>query len=394
MRETILFFGYSEWSNWRGHHDLAIEFSKNNRVAFVEVMPRYDYFSLNGLKSIFKKLLDNHPRRLTDNLIVLPSIPMLPYALPIFSKIWRKKIAKLSIRLSKILESLYINKRLKRLGWRPTILMFCEAFDLFYVGRFRESISFYRTYDEITNFFSNQYIADVIDDIEVKNIHKVDLVFASSRAQYEKRKSIHPNVFLIPNAANFDHFHGGFEDKLPKPMDLQNIPRPIIGFAGTFDFRVDLALMEAVARSHPEWTVAIIGPVRKYSTKDWKKGIGSLKVLKNIHFLGSRDYSALPTYMKYFDVGIIPFLINDVTNTMYPYKLHEYLAAGLPVVSTELHELKPFDSIVRLATTKEEFIDMIEEELKTNSYSKSKKRIKIATQNSWTMKAEQMNCQV
>ncbi len=390
MSETILFFGYSEWSNWRGHHDLAIEFSKINRVAFVEVMSRYDYFSLNGLKSIFKKLLDNHPRRLTDNLVVLPSIPILPYALPIFSKIWRKKIAILSIRLSKKLQAWYSKRQLKALSWNPTIVIFCEAFDLFHAGCFGESISCYRTYDEITNFFSNRYIADVIDDIEVNYIHKAELVFASSRAQYEKRKPLHPNVFLIPNAANFTHFHMAFEDSLAKPQDLQEISSPIIGYVGVFDFRIDLGLIEKVARSYPGWSVVFIGPVREYLFREWQEGVLKLNKLQNIYFLGTRDFKFLPAYMKYFDVCTIPFLINNITNTMYPYKLHEYLATGSPVVSTDLYELKPLEGVVRRGKSKEEFINMLKEELQTNSASKAEKRIEVARQNSWAVRAEQM----
>ncbi len=390
MKETILFFGYSEWSNWRGHHDLVVEFSKNNRVAFVEVMPRYNCFSIRGSKSFVKKLFDNHAKRINDNLIIFPSISMLPYALPIFSKIWRKKIAELSIKLSKKLQSLYINKQLKILGWRPSILMFCEAFDLFHVGRFGESISCYRTYDEITNFFSNQYIADVIGDIEVKNIHKVDLVFAASEAQYKKRKPLNPNVFLVPNAANFWHYNKALRDELERPSDIKNVSSPVIGLISTIDFRIDFSLLGAIAKSHPEWSLILIGPVREYSNEEWRENVRSLRSLRNVHLLGQRDFRLLPAYMKYFDIGIIPFLVTPVTNTMYPYKLHEYLAAGLPVVSTELDELEPFRGIICLARSKEEFIEMIEEELRTNSAPKRKKRIEVASQNSWTVRAEQM----
>ncbi len=390
MKDSILFLAYSEWSNWRGHHDLVKEVSKSNRVAFIEVMPRHGAERAKNFDDYLKSYLAGKAKFISDNLVVISSPPMLPYALPIISKIWRKQIAELSIKLSKRLHSWYIKKQLKSLGWNPKIVIFCEAFDLFHVGRLGESIYCYRTYDEIKLFFSNQYIADVIDDIEKKNIHKVDFIFTASKAQYEKRESIHPNVFLIPNAADFTHFHRAFKDNLPRPLDLQNIPYLIIGFVGTFDFRIDLELIESVARTHPEWSIVIVGPVREYSMEGWRKDIRSLKMFKNVHFLGNRDFKNLPSYMKYFDVGIIPFLVNSQTNTMYPYKLHEYLAAGLPVVSTNLYELKPFEGIVRLAKSKDEFINMIGEELQTNSTLKMKKRIEVASQNSWAVRAEQM----
>ncbi|OHB70912.1 MAG: hypothetical protein A2W17_03985 [Planctomycetes bacterium RBG_16_41_13] len=390
MKHTILFFAYSEWSNWRGHHDLVMELSNNNRVAFIEVMPRYGGKGAKKFSDYLRNYRNGEAKFISDNLVVIPSPPMMPYALPIISKIWRKKIAELSIKLSKKLQSWYVKKRIRDLGWDPTIVIFCEALDLSNAGQFGESIYCYRTYDEIANFFSNRYIADVIDEIEGKNIHKVDIVFASSKAQLEKRKALHPRVFLVPNAGNFRHYNKAVTDKLERPSDIKNILPPIIGLISTIDFRIDFALLEAVAKSHSEWSLVIIGPLREYSFEGWKESINNLKSLCNVHFLGKRDFRVLPAYMKCFDIGIIPFLVNPVTNTMYPYKLHEYLAAGLPVVSTDLHELEPFKEIVRLAKSKDEFIKLIEEELQTNSLSKIQKRIEAASQNDWAVRAEQM----
>lgn len=392
MKETILFLAYSEWSNWRGHHDLVLEFSGNNRVIFVEPMPRYRGEGAKSFADYLRGYLNvnGKARAISNNLVVIPSPPMLPYALPVVSRIWRKEIAELSIKLSKRLQSWYITRQLKRLRFKPTIVIFCEAFDLVNAGRLGKGIYCYRTYDEITNFFSNQYTSDVIDDIEKKYIHKVDLVFASSQAQYEKRKMLHKRVFLVPNAASFWRYNRAITDELEKPSDIKNISSPIIGLISTFDFRMDFALLEAIAKSHSQWSLVIIGPTREYSPKAWKQGVNHLRSLKNIHFLGQRDVEVLPAYMKHFDVGIIPFIVNSVTNTMYPYKLHEYLAAGLPVVSTNLYELKPFERIIRLASSKEEFINMIEEELRTDSSLKRRKRIEIANQNSWEVRAEQI----
>ncbi|MFC1815841.1 glycosyltransferase [Thermodesulfobacteriota bacterium] len=390
MKETILFIAYSEWSDWRGDNDLYLSFAGNHLVVFVEVMPRYDCFTIKGLKSFIERFFIIQPFRINDNLIVFPSVSMLPFALPKLSKIWRKKIAELSIKLSKKLQILFIKKQLKALGIQPTILIVSEPFDFYLVGEFCEKISCYRVYDEITNFYSNAFISDLIGDIEKSNIHRVNMVFASSKAQYENRKSIHPNVFLIPNAANFTHFNKASKDKLPRPTDLKDISSPIIGFVGTFDFRIDLKLIESVARSKPEWSIVVVGPIREYSMEDWRKGIRRLNKLENIHFLGARDFKHLPDYMKYFDVCMIPFLVNDVTNTMYPCKLHEYLATGSPVVSTDLHELKPFQEIVPLAESKNEFIKMIEEELQTDSPLRLKERINVALQNSWSIRSEQI----
>jgi len=392
VKHTILFFAYSEWANRRGHHDLVLELAGKNRVAFIEVMPRYGEARARNAGDYVGNYFNGRTQTISDNLVVIPSPPMMPYALPIVSSIWRKQFAQLSIRLSKKIQARYIKKKIRELGWEPTMVICCEAFDLLHTGRFGKGVYCYRTYDEIGNFFSNRYIADVIDELEVKNMHKVDFVFASSRAQFEKRKALHPHIFLVPNAGNFRHYNEAVTNGVKRPVDIGDIPSPIIGLVSVIDFRIDLALLKAVALAHPEWSLVLVGPVRDYSFEGWEENISGLRSLQNVYFLGRRDFKSLPAYMKYFDVGLIPFQVTPATNTMYPYKLHEYLAAGLPVVSTDLYELRPHRDVVRLAGSGDEFIRAVEEELEADSDMKKQKRMEVARQNDWAARAEQMLC--
>jgi glycosyltransferase involved in cell wall biosynthesis len=125
------------------------------------------------------------------------------------------------------------------------------------------------------------------------------------------------------------------------PADLRDLPRPVIGFFGLLADWVDLDLVRAMAMARPHWSFVLVG---KQAT-----GIGAVRGLPNVHLLGQKPYALLPAYCRGFDVGIIPFRTNDLTLRANPLKLREYLAAGLPVVSTPLPEVARYRSFVHLA---------------------------------------------
>jgi len=108
---------------------------------------------------------------------------------------------------------------------------------------------------------------------------------------------------------------------------------------GTIDYRVDIEIIDLLGEVHPEWSIVLIGYSR----------LGSLLSRNNFFFLGSRDKGELPNYLQCFDVSIIPYAVDEATKAMYPIKLHEYLAAGKPVASTNLPELKPFKDVIKIA---------------------------------------------
>ena len=110
-----------------------------------------------------------------------------------------------------------------------------------------------------------------------------------------------------------------------------------------------------------------------------------------MHLLGKKDYPVLPTYLKAFDVAVIPFKINDLTTGVNPVKLYEYLAAGKPVVSSKLPEVLPFAPAVKLASTPAEFVAQVEEALADNTPAGVAERVALAEENSWENRAEVMS---
>jgi len=169
------------------------------------------------------------------------------------------------------------------------------------------------------------------------------------------------------------------EPGLDVPDEIASLPRPVVGYVGAVSSWLDQELLAAVARAHRDWTVILIGPV--------DTGVELLKSLPNVYFLGQKEYSLLPAYVKGFDVTVIPFKINDLTRGVNPVKLYEYLAAGRPVVSTALPEVLPFRPVVSTSLNPVEFVKMVEDELAGDCSEKAASRVQLARRHSWQARA-------
>ena len=186
---------------------------------------------------------------------------------------------------------------------------------------------------------------------EAELFRRADLVFTGGHRLYEAKKRQHSNVFAFPSSIDALHFQQARRIK-HDPEDQREIPHPRLGFAGVIDERLDIQLLRAAAAMRPAWHFVMIGPVVKISQED-------LPQAKNIHYLGAKDYKQLPFYMAGWDVGILPFARNEATKFISPTKTPEYLAAGLPVVSTYIRDVaRPYGQkkLAKIVNTPEAFI--------------------------------------
>jgi UDP-galactopyranose mutase len=158
-----------------------------------------------------------------------------------------------------------------------------------------------------------------------------DVVFTGGHSLYEAKRGRHANVYLLPSSVDVHHFRRAREEQLDPP-DQANLPHPRLGFCGVIDERMDLGLLEGVARARPDWQLVLVGPVAKLEEAE-------LPRLPNIHYLGSKTYDRLPAYLAGWDVALLPFARNDATRFISPTKTPEYLAAGRPVVSTSIEDV-------------------------------------------------------
>ncbi|WP_408098634.1 glycosyltransferase [Peredibacter sp. HCB2-198] len=200
------------------------------------------------------------------------------------------------------------------------------------------------------------YQKDRDQNVEQELLRKADLVFSAGQSIYEEKKHDHHNIHFMPNALDYTHFSQG-RMKLVEPDDQINIPHPRIGFYGVIDQRFNFDLIMQMADLRPDFQFVLAGPVVNLDTR-------TLPRRPNVHYLGKKDYYALPLYLAGWDVTIMPYLQNEMTRFISPMKTMEYLAAGKAVVSTSVPDvIVPFSKkqLVRIADRPKDFIQQIEE---------------------------------
>lgn len=168
---------------------------------------------------------------------------------------------------------------------------------------------------------------------EIALLRRAQLVFATAPALAEHCRQHNSNTHYMSNVVDAEHFGRALESG-PIPADLAAIPEPRLVYHGVLsDFKIDFPLLLNAARLRPDWSWVLIGEEREGQKSSL---VAELKTLPNVHFLGYKPYAVLPDYLRGMKVGLLPSLINDYTRGMFPMKYYEYLAAGLPVVSTPL----------------------------------------------------------
>lgn len=226
-----------------------------------------------------------------------------------------------------------------------------------------------------------------IADDEFHVMRSVDQVIVHSTGLMERKGRINPRTALIPNGVNFDAFARAH----PEPTDMAGIPHPRIGYVGVIKKQLDLDLLLGLARRHAAYSFVLVGPVQNCGTIDAE--IEALRREPNVHFLGAKTPRELPAYTQHLDVGLLCYRVNDYTNCIYPLKLHEYLAAGLPTVSAPIATVREHASVVRLAHGPDDWSRALEESLSSRARSDDSvaRRREVAGRHNWNDIAERIH---
>jgi UDP-galactopyranose mutase len=204
-----------------------------------------------------------------------------------------------------------------------------------FTSQLEPNLIVYDCMDQLSHF---KFASAELPRLEQQLFRKADLVFTGGYSLYEAKRDMHPNVYAFPSSVDVAHFAKARQDPRT-PVDTIEIKGPKIGYMGVIDERIDLELIEGIARMRPEWNLIMLGPVVKIDP-------ASLPQLPNIHYLGSKGYEELPQYLATWDIGMLPFAKNDATRFISPTKTPEYLAAGLQVISTSIRDVcKPYGEL-------------------------------------------------
>jgi UDP-galactopyranose mutase len=216
----------------------------------------------------------------------------------------------------------------------------------------------YDCMDELSCF---AHAAPQLPACEAELLARADLVFAGGQSLYEAKRERHAHVCLFPSSVDTAHFLPA-RRPLPVPSDMAAILSPRLGYFGVLDERLDLDLLAALADERPDWSLVLIGPVVKISE-------AALPRRPNIHYLGRKDYAELPSYLAGWDVALLPFAHNAATRYISPTKTLEYLAGGVPTVSTSIRDVvSPYGErgLVRIADTSADFVAAVEASLRAD----------------------------
>lgn len=219
-----------------------------------------------------------------------------------------------------------------------------------------------------------------------KLLNTADLVLTGGVSLFESKSKHSDNIYCFPSSVDYEHFSSA-QNSIPIPPDIKSITKPIIGYIGVIDERIDMDLLKKSAELLPEYDFVMIGPLAKITENDLAKA-------ENIHYLGMKDYDDLPNYLKSFDIAMMPFALNDSTRFISPTKTLEYMAAGKPIVSTAIKDVTRFYSdcisIVNSAGDFKNAVETIRDSCSTKQEKREKRFEEILQKTSWDHTASEM----
>jgi len=270
---------------------------------------------------------------------------------------------------------------------RPYVLWLFSPKDFYTIKHLCGKLLYFHITDDYTAFPGKAGLgsrSQVLSQ-EYCIITKANRVFVTSKYLANAKSQWLSKITLIPNVADSKHFEKAKFSSLPIPPDIACINKPIVGFIGAIDYyKVDFDLIHYCAKENPKISFVLVGPVGKGDNT----ALDSLPQEDNIHYLGEKPYSQLPNYIKAFNVCLIPYRITNYTKACFPLKLFEYLAAGKPVVSTNLPAVYDHHDIILIGEDPQDFNRLIRRALHEDSPEMVKARQRIAKISSWDQRIE------
>ncbi len=268
-----------------------------------------------------------------------------------------------------------VKASMRELGMENLLLLATLPMASDYVGKAGESMVIYYCVDDFANW-PDMNAGPMIFAMEEALLDQADLVVAVSEHLLGTRAARKGVTRLLTHGVDVDHFRQARIDRRPSEI-LASLPRPVIGFFGLLDNRMDWELVQTILEQRPDWSLVFIGnaqvPLDRFSA------------YKNFIHVPAVPYADLPRHAAGFDVAVLPYVVNRTTAGINPLKLKEYLALGLPVVTTPLPGVMEFDDCLHIASGPEAFMKAVESALAEGENLAGLARL---TGESWSEKAE------
>lgn len=370
----ILAFTYADWrASWSTPQQIMSRLAPANRVLFVD-QPRSFLYNLKPpdpqgagqwegprMQEAAENLFVLHPPH-----CFLPT-GSLPYA-----------AGRAALRVNGRLMARIVARAMRRLNMQRPVLWNFSPMHGDAALTLPAALRIYDICDEWGSYVPHAAGRRLLAWIEGRLIQGADLVFTGTGNMAEARAGLHPELHVVHHGADFEHFARAALPETEIPEDIAGLPQPVIGSVGVLDpQRFDTEMILHMARAWPEWSIALVGPPRADMNLD------RLREQPNVYLLGNKPLSALPGYLKGMRVALIPYQVNDATRGIYPLKLQEYLAAGLPVVSAALPAVLPYQDVVEVASSPADFVQHVHQSLEDRDPGRRQARQEVARRNSW-----------
>jgi glycosyltransferase involved in cell wall biosynthesis len=379
--KDIVIIGIQPWDIEIGSNckNIALEFAKDNRVLYINppldritrIKQRQDpkvrkrICIAKGQRPDVEKICNNlwnvYPKKTVESIQWIGSHRLF--------KVLNKRNAKLLAS--------DIKGAVKRLGFSDYILF--NDSSMFLGLHLKEMLQ-----PKVYAYYMRDYLVKVPywqkhgERIEPQVLQKVDVLATNSTFFAAFGLQHNSNSYMVGQGCDVSHFNDE-HNTIKVPDVIRDLPTPIVGYVGSLTtLRLDISLIEYIAKKRKNWSLVLVGP------EDDAFKNSNLHSLPNVYFLGRKDASELPNYVKGFDVAMNPQAINNLTIGNYPRKIDEYLAMGKPVIATKTTAMEMFKDFVYLASTGQEYISLIEKALSENAIELSKKRIDFARSHTWS----------
>ena len=378
--ETILCIAPRVWhSLWRDTQPIIWRIAQQNRVLYFEPGRNPDRRHSAEMWRNWPNFFALRAQPVHENLILIPT----PSCLPVMHRHLPRSVLQVTtpwvVGVNARILTRQVRRAIRAYQVEGPILWLYSPYHVDLVGKFGEKLACYYNYDEFPEFSHNARISELLRRLDNRLSCQADIVFATSRAQWERRKAINPHTYFIPNGVDFDLFNQALASDGPLPPDIGAVSRPIIGYAGWLGYHIDVELLRRVAETYTHCSLVLVGP------DELPDGTGRerLRARPNVFFVGEKQRDRLPDYIRAFDVALMPYGLGGHILSSYPLKLHEYLAAGRAIVATALPELRPYSHVLRIAESHDEFVDQIGEALRDNAPQSIQARVAVARENTW-----------
>jgi glycosyltransferase involved in cell wall biosynthesis len=372
----IVCVGFADWDTdlQTNQHHLMKRLARENRVLFVESLGlRRPQLAGRDLRRIAKRLSNGlRGARERDGLHVISPLVLPLHGNPIARGLNRRLLPAL------------VRRAARKLGMQQPILWAYVPQAETLLDALTPELVVYHCVDDIAaqpGISAADFRAS-----ETRFAKRADLVLASAQALAERLCTISSHVLYAPNVADTELFATALSDG-PLDPEMAKLPAPRVVFTGAVvTTKLDMELLVELARARPDWSFALVGPV---GPGDPRADVSALAAEPNIHLLGARSYEQLPSVLRTANVGLIPYARNTLTNSIFPMKVYEYLAAGLPVVATPLPALA---EVAEIATAPDAhgIAGLLEEALAHDTPRRREQRSRAAQDHSWKRRIEEI----